>query len=186
MTGVSRICLLLLLVSSLALRLGADVRQCACRLNDAAAMARRECGLCRVAEQYTGPEEFFVIKDSSPVKPHRWLVLPKSHGAGSHPLHLLPQATRVRLWRFAIAEARQRFGETGWGVAYNGDRVRTQCHLHLHLGRFIAAAENSRGRLCRRIAEFPAPDEGGIMVHPVKGGYHVHTGDQVMETMLVR
>jgi hypothetical protein len=99
---------------------------------------------------------------------------------------LLPKSERTRFWAFAIAEAKKRFGPEEWGVAYNGDKVRTQCHLHLHIGRFIPAAENSKFKLVRRIEDFPAPAEGGVLVHPVKGGYHVLTGEEIMETALVR
>ena len=29
-----------------------------------------------------------------------------------------------------------------WGVAYNGERVRTQCHMHLHIGKLLHGIEN--------------------------------------------
>ncbi len=167
-------------------RAAADVRGCDCVLSDPESMQKRECSLCREAEQQPAGVEFFVLRDANPHKPNRWLVLPKAHLPGAHPLHLMPQSERTRFWAFAIAEAKQRFGPDEWGVAYNGDKVRTQCHLHLHIGRFIPAAENSKFRLVRRIEDFPAPTEGGVLVHPVKGGYHVLTGEDIMETALVR
>ena len=86
----------------------------------------------------------------------------------------------------AIAEAKKHFDDDEWGVAYNGDKVRTQCHLHLHVGRFIPAAESSKFKLVRRIEDIPVPAEGGVLIHPVKGGYHVLTGEEIMETALVR
>ncbi|MGD0580549.1 MAG: HIT domain-containing protein [Bryobacteraceae bacterium] len=149
-------------------------------------MKKRECSLCREAEQQPAGVEFFVLRDTNPRKPNRWLVLPKAHLAGSHPLHALSKSERTRFWAFAIAEAKKHFGREEWGVAYNGDKVRTQCHLHLHVGRFIRAAENSKFKLVRRIEDFPAPAEGGVLIHPVKGGYHVLTGEEIMETALVR
>jgi CDP-diacylglycerol pyrophosphatase len=167
-------------------RATADVRGCDCNLNDPESMQKRECSLCREAEQQPAGVEFFVLRDTNPRKPNRWLVLPRAHLAGAHPLHLLPKSERTRFWAFAIAEAKKRFGPEEWGVAYNGDKVRTQCHLHLHIGRFIPAAENSKFKLVRRIEDFPAPAEGGVLVHPVKGGYHVLTGEEIMETALVR
>jgi len=95
-------------------------------------------------------------------------------------------AARTRLWKRAIEEAQARFPYGAWGVAYNAETVRTQCHLHVHVGRFIPAAENSHFRLVRRVEDFPAPSEGGILIHPVGRLYHVHTGEDIMETALVR
>jgi len=167
-------------------RVAADVRNCNCVVGDAESMSKRECSLCREAELQPAGAEFFVLRDANPRKPNRWLVLPRAHTPGSHPLHARPKEERTRLWKFAIAVAKEHFGENDWGVAYNGDRVRTQCHLHVHVGRFIPAAENSKFKFVRRIEDFPAPAEGGVLIHPVKGGYHVLTGDQIMETALVR
>jgi len=167
-------------------RAAADARGCECNLSDPESMKKRECSLCREAEQQPAGVEFFVLRDTNPRKPNRWLVLPKAHTPGSHPLHMLPKAERTRLWAFAIAEAKKHFADDTWGVAYNGDKVRTQCHLHVHIGRFIPAAESSRFKLVRRIEDFPAPAEGGVLIRPVKGGYHVLTGEEIMETALVR
>ena len=79
----------------------------------------------------------------------------------------------------------EKFGDD-WGIAYNSWHVRTQCHLHLHVGRFIRASENSKYKLVRRPEDFPAPVDVGVMIHPVPGGYHVHSGERIMETMLLR
>ena len=167
-------------------KMAADVRGCNCVLNDPESMNKRECSLCREAEKQPADVEFFVVRDINPHKPNRWLVMPKAHTPGSHPLHLLPKAERDRLWKFAIAEAKKRFPGGDWGIAYNGDKVRTQCHLHLHIGKFIPAAENNRFRLVRSVEQFPAPSVGGVLIHPVKNGYHVFTGENAMETALVR
>jgi diadenosine tetraphosphate (Ap4A) HIT family hydrolase len=183
---VPAVALLTLLLSVAPSRLGADVRGCDCNLNDPESMKKRECSLCREAESQPAGVEFFVVRDINPRKPNRWLIMPKAHLPGSHPLHLMPKKDRNRLWSFAIAEAKKHFGEDDWGVAYNGDKVRTQCHLHVHAGKFIPAAENSKFKLVRRVEDFPAPSEGGILIHPVKNGFHVHTGEDIMETALVR
>ena len=163
----------------------ADVRGCACDPSRPETMQGRECSLCREAQSQPPGTEFFYLKDINPRKPNRWLALIRSHAPGGHPLHELPKEVRVRFWNYAIADSRQRFGDQ-WGVAYNGARVRTQCHFHVHLGRFIRAAENSNFRTVRRVEEFPAPEDTGLLIHPVPGGYHVHTGEQIMETALVR
>lgn len=177
---------LALLLSIAPPRLGADVRGCDCNLNDPEAMTKRECSLCREAEKQPEGVEFFVVHDINPRKPNRWLIMPKAHMQGSHPLHLMAKRDRDRLWNFAIAEAKKHFADGEWGVAYNGDKVRTQCHLHLHAGKFIPAAENTKFKFVRRVEQFPAPSEGGILIHPVRNGFHVHTGEEIMETALVR
>ena len=77
-------------------RAAADVRGCDCKLNDPESMQKRECSLCREAELQPAGVEFFVLRDANPRKPNRWLVLPKTHLAGSHPLHLLSKSDRTR------------------------------------------------------------------------------------------
>lgn len=169
----------------IAFRLSADVSNCACDPARPETLKARECGLCVEADRHRSGEEFFVLKDINPRKPGRWLVLPRAHSPGPHALHELPKAARDRLWRFAVRAAEEKFGPQ-WGLAYNGWKVRTQCHLHLHMGRFIRAAENSNYKIVRRIEDLPAPSDGGVWIHPVAGGFHVHTGEQIMETALVR
>lgn len=162
-----------------------DVSRCACDPARPETMKERNCSLCAEAEKQRPDVEFFVLKDINPRKPNRWLVLPRMHLPGPHELRDLPKPVRDRYWRFAVRIAREKFGEQ-WGIAYNGAAVRTQCHLHLHIGRFVRAAETSRFLLVRRLEDIPAPAEGGLWVHPVAGGFHVHLGEQITETALVR
>ena len=56
-----------------------------------------------------------ISRDINPRKPNRWLIMPKAHLPGSHPLHLMPKKERDRLWYFAIAEAKKHFAEGEWG-----------------------------------------------------------------------
>ncbi len=163
----------------------ADVSNCACDPAKPETMKARECSLCGEAEKQPADIEFFVLKDINPRKPNRWLVLPRAHGEAGHHLHDIHDSIRTRLWKRAIEEAKARFGDN-WGVAYNGWRVRTQCHAHVHIGKFLPAAENASFKIVRRIEDFPVPKDGGIFIHPVKGGYHVHTGEDIMETFLLR
>ena len=72
------------------------------------------------------------------------------------------------------------------GAACNGQLMRTQCHLHIHIGRWIKAATTDKFKLVKRIEDFPAPSDSGILIRPVKGGFLVLTGEQIMETALVR
>lgn len=183
MAPMRRFAFILLITSAALVR--ADISNCACDPKNPESMKSRQCSLCNEAEKRPPGEDFFVLKDINPRKPGRWLVLPVAHGSAQHHFRDLPKAQRDKLWREAIRVAQEKFGD-GWGLAYNGERARTQCHLHLHVGRFIKAAETSSGSLVRRIEDIPAPDEGGIWVHPVEGGYHVHLGDQIAETILVR
>lgn len=167
------------------LPVAADVSGCACDPAKPETLDVRNCSLCREAERQPKDIEFFVLKDINPRKPNRYLVLPRVHDEGAHHMHRMPDKERIGLWKRAVQEAQQRFGND-WGLAYNGDKVRTQCHLHIHVGRWVPAAENSKFKIVRRIEDFPAPIDGGILIHPVKGGYHVHTGEDIMETALVR
>lgn len=163
----------------------ADVSQCACDPANPESMRARNCSLCVEAEKQPQSVEFFLLKDINPRKPNRWLALPRMHAPGAHELRDHPKPVRDKLWRFAVQAAREKFGED-WGIAYNGSQVRTQCHMHLHIGRFARAAENSRFILVRRVEDIPVPEEGGLWVHPVPGGFHVHLGEQITETALVR
>jgi len=147
----------------------------------------RQCSLCNEAEKQPAGTRVFFLKDINPRKPNRWLALPRQHGTGAHHLHDLSHAERTELWTAAIAKAKELFGPTEWGVAYNGEKVRTQCHTHLHIGRFVPVAEQSKGYIVvSGPAEIPAPPGAGIWVHPVGGKLHVHFGEQITETVLVR
>jgi diadenosine tetraphosphate (Ap4A) HIT family hydrolase len=159
---------------------------CPCDPQIPATMAERQCSLCGVAEKQPADVRVFILKDNNPRKPARWLALPRTHGAAAHHLHEMTPAARTELWNAAVAKAKETFGEE-WGVAYNGEQVRTQCHTHIHIGRFNPVAEQSKGFLVvSQASEIPAPPGVGIWVHPVKGKWHVHTGEQVAETVLVR
>ena len=185
MAGMSRPLVLLLWGVLAVLPLSAQGTKCQCDLTNPESLKLRQCSLCVEAEKHPKDVEFFVLKDVNPRKPNRWLVLPREHDDGQHPIHQLPVAVRQRLWKFAVQAAKEKFGEE-WAIAYNGSEVRTQCHLHIHVGRFIRAAENSKFRIVKRPEDFPGPELTGVWIHPVPGGYHVHENEQIMETALVR
>jgi hypothetical protein len=146
----------------------------------------RQCSLCNEAEKHSSEEVFF-LKDINPRKPTRWLALPRKHTADSHHLYDYPKAERIALWKGAVAKAKELWGDSDWGIAYNGAEVRTQCHAHLHIGKFLRAAENRRNVITvRRVEDIPTPKTDGIYVHPVAGGFHVHRGEQITETALMR
>ena len=159
---------------------------CVCDPAKPETMKPRQCSLCNEAEKHSSQEVFF-LKDINPRKPTRWLALPRRHAPDSHHLYDYSKAERVALWKGAIGKAKELWGDTDWGIAYNGAEVRTQCHAHLHIGKFLKAAENNRNVITvRRPEDIPTPKTDGIYVHPVAGGLHVHLGEQITETALMR
>ena len=163
--------------------LKADVAGCGCDPAKPETMTARECGLCREADKAT--DAVFFLKDSNPRKPNRWLALPKSHWKGGHGLEDLTAAERTALWTAAIKKAQALWGED-WGIAYNGDRVRTQCHAHIHLGKLLKGIETQNFIVVKDPAQIPAPKGEGLWVHPAGHGLHVHLGEQITETVLLR
>jgi len=170
----------LLLLSAIAL---GDVRNCTCDPGSAESMAKRECGLCREAEKEPQDTPVFFLKDINPNKPHRWLALPRVH---VHALADLPPAQRLALWTAAIAKAQETWGDQ-WGLAFNADVRRTQCHLHIHIGKLLQDVETKDFVLVDSPADIPVPhDGGGIWIHPAGGKLHVHLGEDAPETLLMR
>jgi CDP-diacylglycerol pyrophosphatase len=166
--------------------LRADVRGCACDAAKPETMQARECGLCREAEKQPGDKPFFFLKDINPRKPNRWLVLPRHHGNGPHALADMSQAERTEFWTIAIARARELWGDN-WGLAINGDESRTQCHIHIHIGKLLEGIETRNILVVDGPAQIPVPKDGsGLWVHPDKGKLHVHLGEQITETVLMR
>jgi diadenosine tetraphosphate (Ap4A) HIT family hydrolase len=170
----------LLLLSALAL---GDVRNCTCDIASAESMAQRECGLCREAEKQPPDAPVFFLKDINPNKPHRWLALPRVH---VHRLGDLTAAQRFALWTGAIAKAHELWGDQ-WGLAFNADVRRSQCHVHVHIGKLMDDVETKDFVLVDGPANIPVPQAGGgIWIHPVGGKLHAHLGEEAPETLLVR
>jgi len=170
----------LLVLSALAL---GDVRNCTCDLASAESMAKRECGLCREAEKQPQDTLVFFLKDINPNKPHRWLALPRAH---AHSLADLTPAQRLALWTAAIGKAQETWGDQ-WGLAANADIRRTQCHVHVHIGKLLEGVETQDFVLVDGPAGIPVPrDGGGIWIHPAGGKLHVHLGEEAPETLLMR
>ena len=146
-------------------------------------MQARPCSLCREAEAQSADVKIFFLKDANPTKPNRWLALPKAH---ERSLDLLSAEQRTELWSAAIAKAKSLFGDD-WAIAYNAPKVQTQCHVHIHLGKLIAGVETDRFTVATKVEDIPAPAEGeGIWIHPAGNLFHVHTGEQITETVLLR
>lgn len=176
-----------LLAFPVVVALWADVADCACDPRKPETMERRECGLCREAEKQPAGLSIFFLKDINPRKPNRWLALPRTHGKGvGHSLADLTPEERTALWEAAIRKGRELFGEQ-WGLAVNGDYSRTQCHMHIHVGKLLDGLETETVRVVAGPAEIPLPTDGdGLWVHPHEGKLHVHYGEQITETVLLR
>lgn len=145
------------------------------------------CGLCREAEMQPAGAPYFFLKDSNPLKPNRWLLLPRSHGPdGLSPLLRMTAAERTLLWTAAIRKARELWGDD-WGIAINGDTARTQCHTHIHIGRLLKGVETDHFVVVDGPAQIPVPEEGyGLWMHPAGRKLHVHLGERATETVLLR
>ena len=149
-------------------------------------MEARECSLCREADQRPSDQETFYLRDNNPRKPNRWLALPRVHAAGGHALHELPKPLQARLWKAAIEKGRELWGD-GWGMAYNSDKVRTQCHTHIHIGKLLQGLAPGSYYEVDRVERIKAPTDGtGIWVHPVGKKLRVHYGEIITETALLR
>src|SRR5262245_1249276 len=118
----------------------ADISHCACDLSNPETMGARECGLCKEAEKQPDHAPVFFLKDNNPRKPNRWLALPRYHGKSGDSFANMSGEQRTTLWAAAIAKGKELWGEQ-WGVAYNGDRARTQCHAHVHIGKLLQGIE---------------------------------------------
>ena len=167
----------------LALALRADFVTCNCDPSRPETLEARQCSLCREAERQNADTTVFFLKDANPSKPNRWLALPRTH---ERSIDLLNSAQRAELWSSAIARARSLFGDQ-WAIAYNSPSVQTQCHVHLHIGKLIPGVETSQFITAAKILDIPVPVRGeGYWVHPQGNQFHVHTGEQVTETVLER
>lgn len=169
----------------LARALPADVTGCACDPFDAAALKRFECSLCAVAEQQPKDAPYFFLKDNNPVKANRWLILPRKHYPGGYSIDGLSDAEWTAFWNAAIRKGRELWGE-GWGLAYNGMRQRRQCHGHVHIGRLLNGVERENYIVVRDASRIPRPGTAGMWVHPAGNRLHVHMGEGITETVLLR
>lgn len=148
-------------------------------------MKARQCSLCNEAEKQSSGVEVFFLKDINPRKPNRWLALPRQHGSGLHHLHDLSPEVRTALWTAAITRAKELWGED-WGIAYNGEKVRTQCHSHVHIGKLLKGIETQNFIVISKPSQIPAPPGEGLWIHPAGNRMHVHLGEQTTETALLR
>jgi diadenosine tetraphosphate (Ap4A) HIT family hydrolase len=164
----------------------ADVRACACEDARPETLAARECSLCRVAAAQPENVRFFFVRDANPNKPNRLLALPRFHRHNPQDLADMTPEERTAYWTATIAKAHEVWGDA-WGIAVNSLERRTQCHMHMHIGKLREGVENETFTVVDGPAEIPLPRDGdGLWVHPAGGKLHVHTGDPAPELLLER
>jgi hypothetical protein len=178
---------IVLFFAALALAVGAraDVTNCACDERDPESLKRFECSLCNVAEKQPDGVAYFFLKDNNPMKPHRTLILPRKHYPGPHLMDELTDAEWAAFWTAAIAKARELWGER-WGLAYNSVLARRQCHGHVHIGKLLEGVELPGYQVVSGPERIPRPGRAGMWIHPVRGKLHVHLGENITETVLLR
>ena len=169
-----------------ALAIRGDVRDCVCDLASPAIAETKGCSLCIEAQKQPADNPVFIVRDNDPTKPNRWLVLPRAHYDGANPLARMTAPERLALWNAAIAKGKEVWGDS-WAVALNGDIARRQCHAHIHVGKLLEGKETETGVTIDGPAQLPAISDGtGLWFHPAGNRLHVHTGEQINETVLMR
>jgi hypothetical protein len=176
----------ILLVLAAAGLVRAAIDGCGCDPDEAATMEARQCSLSREALAQPPVPAVFFLKDINPSKPNRWLALPRAVRKTVHTLGDMTPQERLEFWTAAIRKGREMWGDQ-WGLAFNGEEVRTQCQPHLHVGKFLPAAESDGFTVVDGPAHIPIPkDSGGVWVHAVGDKLHVHLGESLTETVLLR
>jgi hypothetical protein len=197
--------------------------ECLCRT-----VSRDPCALCKVVDGFRGQGKgplaadanplfagdatapfagAVVIRDANPTKSRRFLALPLSEAhpesSGMQMFRDLPDAQQEALIRTALAAAESLPASAGpVGIAQNGpegDNRRTQCHIHVHIGRLDPGKDPEDQRLAHAPVEFRLQGQwlekirgrlsDGWLIHPAgKGRYHFHAIDPVNspEFMLAR
>ena len=77
-----------------------------------------------------------------------------------------PLEAETALWTAAIDKAKSMWGDD-WGVAYNGEKVRTPCHTHVHIGKLMPHIETNHFIVISKPSQIPAPAGEGLWIHPV-------------------
>ena len=161
----------------------ADMNACSCDFSTPGGTAKKECALSLIAHNEPGFEVAFLLKDNSAEKPHQWLAMPKGEYGGGSPLSLMKDNERLALWSVAVQKAKDLFGDD-WALAMNG-YDRSQCHLHIHIGKMKPGSEKGGGLVIDTLSQIPAPSNGnGVWLHPEGGKLHVHTDEVATEYVL--
>ncbi|MFB3778402.1 MAG: hypothetical protein ACE141_12365 [Bryobacteraceae bacterium] len=163
-----------------------EIAGCVCDPARPETLEARQCSLTREALTQPATPPVFFLKDTNPSKPNRWLAIPRAVRKDMHSLADMSAEERRQLWTEAIRKAREMWGDE-WGLAINGDETRTQCQPHVHIGKFLRAAETADFTVVDAPGRIPAPRDGtGLWIHEAEGKIHVHTGEVLTETVLLR
>ncbi|HCC58792.1 MAG TPA: hypothetical protein DEQ47_16350 [Solibacterales bacterium] len=174
---------LLIAGSLVALVCTAEIHNCACEAAKPETLELRECSLDRAVRDDAAGAPYLFLKDVNPTKPNRIVALPRTNVVR---LADMTPEQRAAFWQVCIAKAVALWGDD-WGVAMNGEKARTQCHLHVHIGKLRPDAEQEGGVAVDGPEDIPLPDAAaGLWVHRVAGKLHVHAGQQINETVLIR
>ena len=161
---------------------------CPCDPHDSDTLRERPCSLCAAVEKEAAKQPGAIVlfvRDTNPLKSDRMLALPRMHEAGMHHIDDLPGDIRTTLWREAIAKAKELWGDR-WGLAYNAESIHTQCHVHIHIGRMIDGVEWGDFKVVDGPEQIPAAGAYGLWIHAAGEKIHVHLGEKVTETVLLR
>jgi diadenosine tetraphosphate (Ap4A) HIT family hydrolase len=164
----------------------AAIDGCECDPAEPSTMAARQCSLSREALKQPAAPPFFFLKDANPSKPNRTLALPVAVRKGVHSLADMTPEERAQFWAAAIQKAKELWGDD-WGLAVNGEERRTQCQPHIHIGKFLPAAKTPNFIVVDSPDRIPVPKDGsGLWIYPEGGKLHVHVGEHLTETVLLR
>ena len=176
-------CCSIVLALTLPVACWAELHNCSCDAAKAESLAERQCSIDRSLQDAPTSPAFLFLKDTNPTKRNRTLAIPRVNVVR---LAEMSSGDRAQYWNAAIAKARELWGDE-WGIAMNGESARTQCHLHLHLGKLRPDAELPDGVTVDGTSVIPVPEgTTGLWVHAVNGKLHVHAGQQINETVLIR
>lgn len=166
---------------------GQPAGTCLCEVVEGQTLTARQCSLTNEAEKQPKTIPYFFVKDANPRKTNRTLLLPRVYTGGMMELKDISASRRTELWTAAIAKSKELWG-ADWGVAVNGAKVRTQCHLHIHIGKMIKGLEKTgKYVVVDSQAKIPVPRDGsGLWIHPQGRKLVVHIGEQAAETVLLR
>lgn len=145
-------------------------------------MQARQCSLCREAETRAPELLYFFLKDNNPRKPNRWLLLPRAHSEGMHHLQMDAGQSAI-FWKAAVEKASELW-DSHWGLAVNGERSRTQCHAHVHIGKLLEGVEEEA--YLYKLGAAPVPGKAALLVPdisrlriPSSGeGFWIHAADR--------
>lgn len=157
--------------------------RCVCDPARPETLKARECSLTLEALKRPPEPPTFFLKDINPRKANRMLALPR---ALVFDLNQLPPAQRAAYWSATVAKARELWGD-GWGLSLNGTETRTQCQLHIHIGKLIPELETDNFVIVDSPAAIPVPTDGsGLWVIPSGGKYKVFLGETITESVILR